>query len=84
VRAGQSDELNAALADKMALEGEKKQLEESLRSVLQINDQLLQKVYEISLGHATVPGAGLHPAFMDAQGGHATARAVFRVLPQES
>ena len=32
------------LADKLTLEGEKKALEESLRNVLHINDQLLQKV----------------------------------------
>jgi hypothetical protein len=39
-----ANELHECLADKMTLEGEKRALEESLRNVLHINDQLLQKV----------------------------------------
>mmetsp|Transcript_9067 Transcript_9067/g.20789 ORF Transcript_9067/g.20789 Transcript_9067/m.20789 type:complete len:472 (-) Transcript_9067:111-1526(-) len=46
----QNDEISSIAADKTAIISEKRQLESSLQNVLLINEQLLQKVCEASLG----------------------------------
>lgn len=68
--AQQAEEVGAGTARSYALEREKRQLEESLKNVLVINDQLLQKVYDVSLGQGPTPDQ--LPAYLDADATKAT------------